>query len=134
MKYFLSLLFFLISISQITSQIRIDKFDYNKKNNILSNVVQSKQIDSETVLEKIVLDGFDSKIPFYHFMNKRNDKKNYIILLHGLGGSKNDWVRPSQPYLQWSENLKVIKDSLSLLKIKLKLKNQFQILMLMVFV
>ena len=112
MKYFLTLLFFLISIGQITSQIRTDIFDYYKKTNILSNVTQSQQIDSVTVLEKIALDGFDSKIPFYHFINKRNDKKNYIILLHGLGGSKNDWVRPSKPYLEWSENLAGIKDSL----------------------
>lgn len=112
MKYFLFLLFFLSSINHVTSQIRTDIFDHNKKTNFLSNVVQSQQIDSVTVLEKIVLDGFDSKIPFYHFINKQDDNKNYIILLHGLGRSKNDWLRPSKPYLEWSENLASIKDSL----------------------
>lgn len=112
MKNSLTLLFFLISISQISSQIRTDVFNYNKKTNNLGNVVQSQQVDSVTVFEKVSLDGFDSKIPFYHYINKRDNNKNYIILLHGLGGSKNDWVYPSKPYLEWSENLKVIKDSL----------------------
>ncbi|WP_158635205.1 alpha/beta hydrolase [Formosa maritima] len=78
----------------------------------MANIVQSQQIDSVTVFEKITINGFDSKIPFYHFINKRINTKNYIILLHGLGGSKKDWVYPSKPYLEWSENLKTIKDSL----------------------
>lgn len=112
MKHLLALLFFLLSINQITSQNRTDVFDYKKKINNIATVVQSQQIDSVTVLEKISIDGFNSKIPFYHFINKRNNTKNYIILLHGLGGSKNDWVRPSKPYLEWSENLSAIKDSL----------------------
>jgi dienelactone hydrolase len=112
MKNSLTLLFFLFSTSQISSQIRTDVFNYNKQTKNLGNVVHSQQVDSVTVIEKVSLDGFDSKIPFYHYINKRDNNKNYIILLHGLGGSKNDWVYPSKPYLEWSENLKVIKDSL----------------------
>jgi predicted esterase len=64
------------------------------------------------ILEKIVIDGYDSKIPYYHFQNKKNQDGQYIILLHGLGGSKEDRVYPSMPYLQWSKNLTAIKDSL----------------------
>lgn len=112
MKYLLSLLLFILSITQSTSQNRTDIFDYKKKTTHLATVVENYQIDSVTILEKAVIDGFDSKMPFYHFINKRNNKKNYIILLHGLGGSKNDWMRPSKPYLEWSENLTAIKDSL----------------------
>jgi len=112
MKHLFTLLFFFITTSQATSQLRTDLFNYNKKATNSVSVVQSQQIDSITIFEKIVLNGFDSKIPFYHFRNKRYYAKNYIILLHGLGDSKNDWIHPSKPYLAWSENLKAIKDSL----------------------
>lgn len=112
MKYLLSFLLFFICNSQVTSQVTTDLFNYIKKPNNSTSIVQNKQIDSVTDFEKIVLDGFDSKIPFYHFINKRNKTKNYIILLHGLDGSKKDWMHPSKPYLEWSENLKSIKDSL----------------------
>ena len=71
-----------------------------------------QEIDSVTIFEKVVLDGFDSKIPFYHYMNKRNEEKKYVFLLHGLGDDKEDWVYPSEPYLDWSRNITSIKDSL----------------------
>lgn len=112
MKYLFTFLFFIICISQTTSQITTDLFDYDKKTDYSASVVQNEQIDSVTVFEKIALNGFDSKIPFYHFINKRNKSKNYLVLLHGLGDSKNDWVYPSKPYLEWSNNLTSIKDSL----------------------
>ncbi|HET8864265.1 MAG TPA: alpha/beta fold hydrolase [Gracilimonas sp.] len=87
-------------------------FDYQKKTNYSDQVVSTKEVDSLVILQKIVIDGFDSKIPFYHFQNKRNIEGQYIILLHGLGGSKEDWIYPSMPYLQWSRDLAAIKDSL----------------------
>lgn len=59
-----------------------------------------------------MIDGHNSSIPFYHFENNRNQDGPYIILLHGIGGSKEDWVYPSIPYLQWSKDLPSIKDSL----------------------
>jgi dienelactone hydrolase len=112
MKHLFTFVFFLTAISQLASQIRTDLFNYDKKANNSGSIVQSQQINSATIFEKIVLKGFDSKIPFYHFKNNRNDAKNYIILLHGLSDSKSDWVYPSEPYLEWSKNLKSTKDSL----------------------
>ena len=88
-----------------------DHFDY-KKSNILARTVESQTVDSLIQLEKIVLDGFNSKIPFYHFLNERNTENAYVILMHGLGGNKNYWVNPSMPYLQYTKNLTAIKDSL----------------------
>lgn len=112
MKYLYTFFLFIICTCQVTSQISTDLFNYVKKVNNSVRIVQNKQLDSVTDFEKITLDGFDSKIPFYHFINKRSKSKKYTILLHGLGGSKNDWMYPSKPYLEWSENLTSIKDSL----------------------
>ncbi|PNQ72172.1 hypothetical protein C1T31_12660 [Hanstruepera neustonica] len=112
MKNLWFLIFIIVFIVQTSAQINIEVFNYTKKPSNTATIVHKQPIDSVTVFEKIVLDGSDSKVPFYHFENKRPEAKNYIILLHGLGGSKNDWVYPSKPYLNWSDNLKSIKDSL----------------------
>ena len=101
----------LISITKVYGQHYNDHFDY-KKSALSAVVVESQTVDSLTQFEKVVLDGFKSKIPFYHFLNKRNTEKAYVILMHGLGGNKNYWVNPSMPYLQYTKNLTAIKDSL----------------------
>lgn len=75
-------------------------------------IVEHEAADSLTKMEKVVLEGFGSKIPFYHFINKRNDENRYAILMHGLGGNKDYWVNPSMPYLQYTKNLTAIKNSL----------------------
>lgn len=110
------LVFFLISFQiflQTSSygQNTYFNFDY-ERSNPKAVVVDSRNIDSLTKRHKIVLEGFDSKIPFYHFKNDRNSDNLYVILLHGLGGSKEYWVNPSLPYLQYTKNLTAIKDSL----------------------
>ena len=102
---------FLISISQGYGQHDNAHFDY-KKSDLSALIVDSKAVDSLTQFEKVVLDGFNSKIPFYHFLNKRNSENAYVILIHGLGGNKDYWVNPSMPYLQYTKNLTAIKDSL----------------------
>jgi dienelactone hydrolase len=111
MRTSITLFFTLFSLSQSFCQIETNLFEYNKteKSGI---VVQRQELDSVTVFEKVVLDGFDSKIPFYYYTNKRNKENKYVFLLHGLGDSKEDWVYPSEPYLDWSRNTTSIKDSL----------------------
>ncbi len=101
----------LISIIKGYGQNYNDHFDY-KKSDLSALVVESHTVDSLTQFEKVVLDGFNSKIPFYHFLNERNQENEYVILIHGLGGNKNYWVNPSMPYLQYTKNLTAIKDSL----------------------
>ena len=32
-------------------------------------------------------------MPFYHYINKDN-KDKFVFLLHGLGSSKDDWLKP----------------------------------------
>ena len=101
----------LISITKGYGQHYNDHFDY-KKSDLSAVIANSNAVDSLTQFEKVVLDGFNSKIPFYHFLNKRNAENAYVILMHGLGGNKDYWVNPSMPYLQYTKNLTAIKDSL----------------------
>jgi len=108
-KFFLGL--FLLLIPKGYSQIATGHFDY-EKSSPSAVMVGSGAIDSQTRYEKIVLDGFGSKIPFYHFINQRNSNNSYAILLHGLGGEKDYWIYPSMPYLEYTQNLTSIKDSL----------------------
>ncbi|WP_370390446.1 alpha/beta hydrolase family protein [uncultured Winogradskyella sp.] len=100
------------SLLEALGQTTTHLFDYDSSTERAASVVQRLEIDSVTTFEKVVLDGFDSKIPFYHYINKRTNKNNYVILLHGLGDSKEDWIYPSEPYLDWSKNTTAIKDSL----------------------
>lgn len=111
MRYILSISLLLVSVVNSMGQNPFFDFDYEKSNR-KAVVVDSKSIDSLTRMDKVVLDGFDSKFPFYHFINDRNSDNSYVILLHGLGGSKEYWVNPSLPYLQYTKNLTAIKDSL----------------------
>jgi dienelactone hydrolase len=112
MKFLFAFLLFTVCIHPTASQTSTSLFGYTKKEADSASIVLSRQIDSATVFEKVVLEGFDSKVPFFHFINTRNNAKNYIVLLHGLGDSKNAWVYPSESYLGWSKNLTAIKDSL----------------------
>jgi len=112
MRYYITLLVALVSLNQTFCQTEPDLFEYNNEIERSGVVVQKQQLDSVTIFEKVVLDGFDSKIPFYHYRNKRNEEGKYVFLLHGLGDTKEDWVYPSEPYLDWSRNITSIKDSL----------------------
>jgi dienelactone hydrolase len=87
-------------------------FEYDKGIDRAVTVVQRYAIDSVTTVEKIVVNGYDSKVPFYLFHNSNIDDSKYVMLLNGLGDSKEDWVYPSEPYLEWSRNTRSIKDSL----------------------
>lgn len=112
MRYYFTFFLTFFSLTLTFCQTDTNLFEYDRNKERSANIVQSQVIDSVTTFEKVVLDGFDSEIPFYHYINKRTDKGNYVILLHGLGDSKKDWVYPSEPYLEWSRNTRSIKDSL----------------------
>ena len=109
--YLIYILF--LSISCVYGQDYKSHFEYEKLDPT-AVIVETKTIDSLTQMEKVVLNGFNSKIPFYHFINKRDSENRYAVLIHGLGGNKDYWVNPSMPYLQYTTNLTAIKDSLIL--------------------
>lgn len=97
------------------AQSALDLFDYQNKHLQEAQIVNSREVDSLITFEKIVINGYDSKVPFYYYKNQRNTIQQYAILLHGLGSSKESWVYPSEPYYQWTKNLTAIKDSLLVL-------------------
>ena len=70
-----------------------NEFAYSAKSNFEEQIVYVNKIDSVSRYEKTVIMGNDSKIPFYHYINIHN-KNRFIILLHGLGSSKDKWVSP----------------------------------------
>lgn len=111
MRYIFLIAFLLVSVFNGFGQNPYFDFDYERTERT-AVVVGSRNIDSLTRMDKVVLEGFDFKIPFYHFLNERNTNNSYVILLHGLGGNKEYWVNPSLPYLQYTKNLTAIKDSL----------------------
>lgn len=111
MKNSITACIILFSITVGFGQNYDDHFDY-KKSDLTALIVESQPLDTISQVEKVVIDGFNSKIPFYHILNKGTSEKKYAILLHGLGGNKKYWIYPSMPYLQYTKNLTAIKDSL----------------------
>ena len=112
MKQFIASVSFIVCLNQAICQSIPNLFEYNKNIEKTARVVRQQRFDSVTVLEKIVIEGHDSEVPFYYYSNLRKKQPAYVILLHGLGDSKEDWVYPSEPYLEWSRNTTAIKDSL----------------------
>ncbi len=85
---------------------------YKMKTEYNDEVVYKSKIDSVTVFEKIVIDGYDSKIPFYLIRSSKLSGNKYVILQHGMGGNKDNWMYPRG---ELTKKYKRIKDSLSYL-------------------
>lgn len=76
MKYTLTTILFLVSLNLVVSQTKTNLYEYNKKKENAAVVVQSQKMDSVTLFEKVILEGYDSKIPFYHYTNSRKKHLN----------------------------------------------------------
>ena len=112
MKKFRTLIltFSLILISTfISAQEIITDFNYFQKVEYNAKVAESNTSDDGTIFEKIVIDGFDSRVPFYVIKPKINKKNKFVFLLHGLTGSKENWVNPTSSL---STKYVKLKDSL----------------------
>ena len=94
----------IISAQEITADLGyFPKIEFNDK------VVGSNTDDNGTTFEKIVIDGFDSKIPFYIIKPKSRKEDKFVILLHGITGNKDNWVNPTTSL---SKKCVKLKDSL----------------------
>lgn len=112
MKIFLNLFSLLLISSNIIAQNYIDTFDYEEREIHKAEVLFSFEVENQITFQKMLIEGHDTPLPFYHYLNSGEKEDHYIILLHGLGGSKEDWVFPSLPFIDWTKNLTAIKDSL----------------------
>ena len=93
-----------VSAQEITADLGyFPKVEFNDK------IVESHADDHSNTFEKIVIDGFDSKIPFYRIIPKDKKEDKYMLLLHGLTGNKDNWVNPttslSKKYVQLKDSL-----------------------------
>ena len=92
----------------LQAQTLITHSDYFPRVNYNAKTVDSRTDEAGTSFEKIALDGFDSRVPFYHIKPK-NSNNQHVILLHGLTGSKDNWI---YPMTSLSEKYVKLKDSL----------------------
>jgi len=112
MKIFRTIIltFSLILISTfISAQEIIAGLDYFPKVEYNAKVAESNTSDNGTIFEKIVIDGFDSRIPFYVIKPEINKTNKFVILLHGITGSKENWINPTSSL---SKKYVKLKDSL----------------------
>lgn len=104
------LTFLLILFSTIISAQELNTdFSYFPKIEFNDKIVESNTNDNGTTFEKIVIDGFDSKIPFYLIKPKDKKENKFIMLLHGITGNKDNWVNPTTSL---TEKYVKLKDSL----------------------
>jgi dienelactone hydrolase len=107
---FLLFIFGLTFISTVISaQEKTADLGYFPKIEFNDKVVESNTADDGTTFQKIVLDGFDSKVPFYFIRPKNRMEDKFVILLHGITWSKENWIKTTTNI---SEKAVKLKDSL----------------------
>ena len=99
----------ILIITFISAQEIITDFNYFPKVEYNAKVAESNTSEDGTIFEKIVIDGFDSRVPFYVIKPEINKTNKFVILLHGLTGSKENWVNPTSSL---SKKYVKLKDSL----------------------
>lgn len=109
MKKILCIALALLSGQYLFSQTTTSEFKYLAKVKYNAIVAESNNSAIGTTVKKIVIDGFDSRIPFYHITPKSQENNKFVILLHGFTGSKNGWI---YPMTSLSKKYIAIKDSL----------------------
>ena len=102
----------IVLFSQILhAQVEPVSFDYSPTSDVLARVVDSQAFENGTSLEKRVVVGFDSKVPFFLIKPKISSNK-FIILLHGMTYSKDNWIFPltdlSQKFVRLKDSLLAI--------------------------
>tara|TARA_R110002126_G_scaffold100272_5_gene231744 strand:- start:735 stop:1130 length:396 start_codon:yes stop_codon:yes gene_type:complete len=106
----LLIIFGLILISSISfAQEEITYLSYYPKVEYNAKVAESNTSDDGSMFEKIVIDAFDSRVPFYVIKPEINKTNKFVILLHGITGSKENWVNPTSSL---SKKYVKLKDSL----------------------
>ncbi len=107
MKYFISATFLFFQVVAL-AQVELADFNYNLKKEYNADTVQSYNYGNEIKFDKIVIDGFDSRVPFFA-IQPNNPTNKFVILLHGLGSSKDGWIYPisdlSKKYISLKDSL-----------------------------
>ena len=109
MRLLLILFTFLLSDNILDAQDLTADFSYFPRTEYNEAVVQNDTSKTGTIFEKIVIDGYDSRFPFYYIQPENNPDNRCVILLHGGNANKDIWIRARNSE---SSNLTRLKDSL----------------------
>jgi dienelactone hydrolase len=104
---FITVLFITCNIS--IAQDQLADLGYFPRTEFNEKVVSSDTTKTSIVTKKIVIDGFDSRVPFYYIQPKNNPENRFVILIHGQGDSKLGWMHPtgdlSKKYIRIRDSL-----------------------------
>ncbi len=103
-----SIFLFLLLQPLVYAQVRTADFNYNSRKEYNTDTVQSRNYADEYISHKIVIDGWDSRVPFF-LIHPNEQMGRFVILLHGLGSSKDGWIYPLSDL---SKKYILLKDSL----------------------
>jgi len=95
MKKVFVLILILFSCKILLAQADTTHFSYFEKEEYHAFIAESNTLANGTTQEKVVIDGFDSRVPFYYIKPKSNENGKYVILLHGITAAKDNWIYPS---------------------------------------
>ena len=87
-------IYLLFTSGSLFAQADTSHFSYFEKEEYNAFIAESTTLANGTTQEKIVIDGFDSRVPFYYITPNNKEENKFILLLHGLTGSKDGWVYP----------------------------------------
>ena len=80
MKYIILTILVCSSITLCNAQKLRNDFSYTQKTEYSEQVVfRSRKDTTVNRYKKIVINGFDSKVPFYHYINKDNKNKTHTL-------------------------------------------------------
>ncbi|NNE14018.1 MAG: hypothetical protein HKN51_03525 [Saprospiraceae bacterium] len=71
-------------------------FSYYPNDGFNESIVKNDTSDIGEVFQKIVIDGYDSRFPFYLVQPENNPKNRFVIILHGGGSTKDSWIHASR--------------------------------------
>ncbi|MEM6829493.1 MAG: alpha/beta fold hydrolase [Bacteroidota bacterium] len=109
MKSNILLIYLLCANGFLLAQADTSHFSYFEKEEYHAFIAESSTLPNGTTREKIVIDGFESRVPFYYIKPNSDKSSKYVILLHGITQSKNSWV---YPMTSLAEKYIKLKDSL----------------------
>jgi dienelactone hydrolase len=95
MRLFLLLFTFVFTCNISIAQEPTADYDYIPNYVFNESIVKNDTSDIGEVFQKIVIDGYDSRFPFYLIQPQKNPENRFVILLHGAGGTKDSWRRAS---------------------------------------
>ncbi len=103
-----SIFLFLLLQSLVYAQVQTADLNYEPRKEYNADTVQSRNYADEYISHKIIIDGWDSKVPFF-LIHPNEPTGRFVILLHGLGSSKDGWIYPLSDL---SRRYILLKDSL----------------------